>query len=269
MGEFVPIDDPADPRVDDYRKLNNQIARIEMEGDEFFLTEGFVPIDRVIDSGHQIRSMLMAPVRVKRCATYLDNPALDGVEVYTASDDVIHEIVGFPLGRCVLVSANRKPLLSVQELGVLANRIVVLEGLNDNENVGTIARAARAFGFDGILLSPNCTDPYYRRSVRVSMGEILHLNIARAAADDWPDALDMLHQCGFTTWAMTPSVDAVNLWEAPVSPALAVILGAEGPGLRQATLAAADHRVRIPITDQVDSLNVGHAAAIAFAAASR
>ena len=145
----------------------------------------------------------------------------------------------------------------------------MLEALNDDENVGAIARAARAFDIDGMVLSPTCTDPYHRRTVRVSMGEILHMRVARAAPDEWPSALDTLHAHGFESWAMTPAADAVDLWEADVPERLAIMLGAEGPGLTQAALDAATARVRIPISGVVDSLNVGHAAAITFSVVSR
>ena len=147
----------------------------------------------------------------------------------------------------------------------------MLENLNDGENVGAIARAARAFGIDGIVLSPGGTDPYVRRTVRVSMGEVLQMPVARADADDWPGALGTLHEHGFETWAMTPADDAVDLWAIAGRPhdRVAIVLGAEGPGLLDATMRAASHRVRIPISAAVDSLNVGHAAAVTFAALGR
>ncbi|MFT6391354.1 MAG: tRNA G18 (ribose-2'-O)-methylase SpoU, partial [Ilumatobacter sp.] len=151
-----------------------------------------------------------------------------------------------------------------------ATRIAVLVGLNDAENVGVIARAAHALDIDALVLDPSCTDSYSRRTVRVSMGEILHLPVARAVT--WPNDLDVLHAAGFETWAMTPASDAMDLWS--VSPEqlpkrLAIVVGAEGPGLDGRTMAATTRRVRIPINSKVDSLNVGHAAAITFAAISR
>ncbi len=266
---LVEILDARDGRVDEYRNLNNQLARNAMEGDRYFLAEGFVTIDRVIDSGHRIRSALIAPSRVRRFLSYLDHPAFADVSAYTATDDVIEEIVGLRLGRCILVAADRQPLHDLAEIAATTKRVVVLEGLNDNENVGTIARAARALGVEALVLSPNCTDPYYRRTVRTSMGESLHMPIVRIADDQWPDALDTLHDAGFETWAMTPAADAKNLWQQSVPERVAILLGAEGPGLTEAALAAATTRVAIPISDAVDSLNVAHAAAITFAALQR
>ncbi|WP_395153450.1 TrmH family RNA methyltransferase [Ilumatobacter sp.] len=265
----IAITDPADARVDDYRELNNQAARTAMEGDEFFMAEGYLAIDRLIDSGHRLRSVLLGTSRVERFAPYLEHPALMDVPVLVADRSVMQGIVGFNLHRGVLASAFRKPMPTVAELAATATRIAVLEALNDNENVGAISRAARAFGIDGIVISPTCTDPYYRRTVRVSMGEVLHMPIARASADDWPGALDTLHEAGFETWAMTPADDAVDLWATAIPERLAIVLGAEGPGLEQSTLQRATRRVRIPISPDVDSLNVGHAAAITFAATSR
>jgi tRNA G18 (ribose-2'-O)-methylase SpoU len=118
-----------------------------------------------------------------------------------------------------------------------------------------------------MVLDPTCIDPYYRRIVRVSMGEVLLLPVARA--DRWPDDLDTIRAAGFTLWALTPDRDAEALWDLDVPPKVALLLGAEGPGLSARALAASDRRVRIPIDPSVDSLNVGHAAAIAFAALGR
>ena len=266
MGEPITITDADDPRVADYRFMNDQAARRRMESDEFFLTEGWVTIERLIDSGHEFRSVLLSPSRVKRFTSYLSLPELEGVPVYVADGAVMNRIAGFDLPRAVLASAARRPLSTVQHLADTSHRLIVLEALNDNENVGAIARATRAFEVDGIVLSPTCTDPYYRRTVRVSMGEILHMRVARAAPDEWPGVLDTLHAAGFESWALTPAADAIDLWGADVPDRLAIVLGAEGPGLTEAAMAAATHRVRIPISSSVDSLNVGHAAAIALAA---
>ena len=148
-----------------------------------------------------------------------------------------------------------------------ATRIAVLEGLNDPENLGLIARTARAFAIDAIVLDPTCIDPYYRRTVRVSMGEVLLLDVARS--QNWPGDLDVISAAGLDTWAMTPAPDAVDLWDLEAPDRLAVIFGAEGPGLTEIAMRRADRRVRIPIDPAVDSINVGHAAAVTFAATRR
>ena len=258
-----------DPRLDDYRALNDQSYRRRYEGDESFIVEGYVAIDRLIESGHAIRSVVLAPSRVERFA---DNAALlakIGVPVYVAERDVIAEVVGFDLHRGVVACAHRRPLAGIAELLDGARRIAVLEGLNDNENLGAIARAAKAFGVDGLLIDPTCTDPYSRRTVRVSMGEVLAMPIARAMPDAWPGVLAELTGAGFEVWAMTPASDADDLWSVAVPDQVAVLLGAEGPGLSRAALSAASRSVRIPISAEVDSLNVGQAAAVTFAALAR
>ncbi|HUS42704.1 MAG TPA: RNA methyltransferase [Ilumatobacteraceae bacterium] len=265
----IVVGHAADPRLDDYRSLNDQAYRRRYEGEELFVVEGYVGIDRLIESGHSVRSVLLAPSRVERFSSHLDGLAARGTPVYVADRDVIAEVVGFDLHRGVVACARRRPLRGVGEVLDGARRVAVLEGLNDNENLGAIARAAKAFRFDGLLLDPTCTDPYSRRTVRVSMGEVLNLPIARPSPDQWPGVLSDVRLAGFEVWAMTPAPTADDLWSVPIPDRVAVLLGAEGPGLTRSALAAADRHVRIPINSAVDSLNVGQAAAIAFAAVTR
>jgi tRNA G18 (ribose-2'-O)-methylase SpoU len=140
----------------------------------------------------------------------------------------------------------------------------VLEDCNDHENMGAIARSAWALGAGALVLSPRCADPLYRRCVRVSMGQVLHLDLVRVRS--WPGAIAALGLLGFTTLALTPAADAVVLDQVAVDAdeRVALVLGAEGPGLTDGALEAASRRVRIPIRIGVDSLNVGHAAAVAL-----
>jgi tRNA G18 (ribose-2'-O)-methylase SpoU len=270
----IPVGDAADPRLADYRLLNDQAARRHLEGDEFFIAEGYVAIDRLIESDHRLRSVLLAPSRVERFADHLPALVAAGVPVYVVDTSVMTDVVGFDLHRGVIAAADRLPLPSISDVATNARRIAVLEGLNDAENLGAISRAARALGIDALVIDPTCTDPYSRRTVRVSMGEVLALPVARADGPLWSGTLDVLVEHGFETWAMTPAADAVDLWShaAPAriaSERIAVVFGAEGPGLDRRTMAAASHRVRIPIDPTVDSLNVGHAAAITFGALTR
>ncbi len=265
----VGVADAADPRLDDYRSLNDQAFRRRYEGDELFIVEGFVAIDRLIESGHAIRSVLLAPSRVERFADHEIELAAENVPVFVAERTVIAEVVGFDLHRGVIACAERRASKTLDDVLDGATRIAVLEGLNDNENLGAIARAAKAFGIHGLLIDPTCTDPYSRRTVRVSMGEVLTLPIARAAPDVWPAVLNEVKAAGFEVWAMTPAATAMDLWTVDVPDRVAVLLGAEGPGLTRSALAAADRQVRIPISADVDSLNVGQAAAVTFAAIAR
>jgi tRNA G18 (ribose-2'-O)-methylase SpoU len=263
------VDDASDPRLDDFRRLNDQRFRRRFEGDELFIAEGFVAVDELVESGHVVRAALIAPSRSERFAATAGILARRGVPVFVADPDVIAEVVGFDLHRGVLASAERRPSPTLDDVLAGSRRLGVLEGLNDAENLGAIARAARAFGVDALVIDPTCTDPYSRRTVRVSMGEVLGLPITRVTAEDWPHLTADLRRSGFETWAMTPAPDAANVWEMAVPERVAVCLGAEGPGLSRALLDAADDRVRIPIAAEVDSLNVAHAAAVVFAALTR
>jgi tRNA G18 (ribose-2'-O)-methylase SpoU len=260
----VPIDDPDDPRLADYVRLPDAAARRRLERDELFVAEGVTAIRRLLTSGHHVRSVLVTPHALVRFDGALDD--LDA-PVYVAPKAVLAATVGFDLHRGAVAAADRKPLPPLADVVARARSLGVLEGLNDPENLGAVARSARALGIDGLVLDPSCIDPYYRRTVRVSMGEVLHVPVARVAA--WPGDLDVLQRAGFETWAMTPAEDAADLWSLAPPPRVAVLLGAEGPGLSTAAMAAATRRVRIPITPGVDSLNVGHAAAVTFAHLAR
>ena len=260
----VPIDDPADGRLADYVALPDSAARRRLERDELFVAEGVTAITRLLTSGHRVRSVLVTPHALGRF-----DGALDRLEapVYVAPKVVLSATVGFDLHRGAVAAADRRPLHALADVAAGARLLGVLEGLNDPENLGAVARSARAFGVEGLVLDPRCIDPYYRRTVRVSMGEVLHLPVARAV--DWPGGLDVLHAAGFETWALTPAPDAQDLWALDVPARVALLLGAEGPGLSAPALRGATRRVRIPIAPGVDSLNVGHAAAVAFAHLSR
>ena len=256
----IDVDDASDPRLADFADLRDPHARRRLEGDEFFVAEGPVAIERLIASGHHVRAVLVTPAQRERLAG-----ALAGLDapVFVAPRGVLAATVGFNLHRGAIASAQRRPARAIDDVIRGARRVAVLEGLNDPENLGAIARSARALGVDAMVIDPTCLDPYYRRAVRVSMGEILFLPIARAAA--WPGDLHLLHDAGFETWALTPSHDADDIWTVDVPDRLALVLGAEGPGLAPSTVRLATRRVRIPITPGVDSLNVGAAAAVAFA----
>lgn len=266
-GPVERIDDTSDPRLSDYRELRDATARRRIEGDVFFIAEGPVAIERLLASGHRVRSVLVSEQKHTRMADLLD--PLDA-PVYVVDKALLHDIVGFDLHRGAIAAADRQPHPSLDELAATSRRLAVLEGLNDPENLGAIARSARALGVDGLVLDPTCIDPYTRRTVRVSMGEILHLPTCRVDPADWCGAtFERLHELGFETWAMTPADDAVDVWELPVPDRLGIVLGAEGPGLDRRTMSAATRRVRLPIRRDVDSLNVGAAAAVAFAIVDR
>lgn len=261
------IEEAGDPRLSDYRELRDAAARRRIEGAVFFVAEGPVAIARLLASPHRVRSVLVSDRKYDRMVGLLE--PLDA-PVYVVDRSLLQDIVGFDLHRGAIAAADRLPHPSLDELAARSRRLAVLEGLNDPENLGAIARSARALGIDGLVLDPTCIDPYTRRTVRVSMGEILHLPSCRVDPASWPGpAFERLHELGFETWAMTPAEDADDIWEVAVPDRLAIALGAEGPGLGPRTLAIGHRRVRLPIRPDVDSLNVGAAAAVAFAIAAR
>lgn len=247
----IEVDDPADERLADYVGLTD--AALARRGDGVFIAEGVLVIRRLLESRYPVRSLLLAANRVAALADVLDGV---GAPVYVASQAVMDEVAGFPIHRGALAAADRLPLPSVAEVVADARLVAVLEGINDAENMGSLFRNAAAFGVEAVLLSPDCCDPLYRRSVRVSLGHVLHVPFATLGS------LDELGR--FTTMALTPAPDAELLGDVAPSGRIAVLLGAEGNGLRPETLVAADRRVRIPMAPGVDSLNVATAAAIAF-----
>ena len=175
-------------------------------------------------------------------------------------------VAGFDLHRGVVASADRRAA-GIRRPAPSARRVVVLEGLNDPENLGAIARSARALGADALLLDPRCADPFARRTVRVSMGEILFLPLpgsipgCRGYERSWTTA---------SSWPrLTPDADAPSISDWVPAERVGLMLGAEGPGLMPTTMAASGRRLRIPIRPGVDSLNVGHAAAVALALLNR
>lgn len=248
---MITVDDPDDPRVAEYVGLTD--AELRKRWPDVFVVEGVVAIRRLAQSRYPVRSALVTPNRVK------DLPPLDA-PVYVASQQVMNRVAGFDIHRGALAAAERLP--PPADLGVLlgeARLVLVIEAVSDHENIGALFRNAAAFGVDAVLLTPDCCDPLYRRSVRVSMGHVLHVPFASV-----PDPVSVLREHGIGTWALTPDPSADPIAVVPPPPRLALVVGAEGPGLRPETLAAADRRVRIPMAAGVDSLNVATAAAIAL-----
>ena len=249
----VAVDDPTDPRLFDFVELRDGRSP---EG--AFIVEGLGPLAELVRSEYPVRSVLVAQSKLPRVL-----PLLEGVNapLYVGDMSLLRATVGFNLHRGVVASARRLAERDPMSLVHDARRVAVLENLNDVENLGNLFRSARAFGIEAVLLDPQTADPLYRRCVRVSMGHVLHVPFARF--DRWPDPLDELRSVGFTVAALTPAADATDIDDVRAD-RIAWLLGAEGPGLTADALARADVRVRIPIAPEVDSLNVGTAAAIAF-----
>jgi tRNA G18 (ribose-2'-O)-methylase SpoU len=249
----IEVSDPADPRLFDFVSL-----RDGRSPDGAFIVEGLNPLRELVLSSYPVRAVLVASSKVSRVSALLD-----GVDapLYVGDMSLVRATVGFNLHRGVVASAQRLPDADPASLLVDARRVCVLEALNDVENLGNLFRSARAFGIDAVLLDPSSADPLYRRCVRVSMGHVMHVPFARFTS--WPEPLSVLRAAGFVVAALTPARDAVAIDDFRAD-SIAWLVGAEGPGLSEAALAAADVRVRIPMVDDVDSLNVGTAAAIAF-----
>lgn len=262
MANIVEVVDSEDPRLASYGRLNEPMARERHEkAAGVFIVEGQTAILRLLETQHEIVSMLLT---ASRYANLADRLATLQTDVFIASRDILRATVGFDLHRGAVALVRRPQPRTLTDVLATSRTIAILEGLNDHENLGAIARTARAFGVDAFVLDPTCADPYYRRAIRVSMGEMLFLPIA--VAEDWPADLHRIRQAGFRILALTPAADAVPLRTIAraTGERIAIMLGAEGPGLTHAAQQAADQRVRIEISADVDSVNVGHAAAVAF-----
>lgn len=264
MATIVAVEDPADERVADFVLLTDPDLRRRRErsgGIEggFFIAEGELVIRQLLRSPYRVRSLLLTPARLSSLEAEL---APLPVPVFVAGQDVVNAISGFHLHRGALAAAERGAPRDPVAVAEAAGLLVVGEGLNDHENLGALFRNAAAFGAGGVLLDPTSADPLYRRSVRVSMGHVLRVPFARLAG--WPGSLSDLRSSGFELLALTPAGDAVDICSLPRRPRQALLVGAEGPGLSPAALAAADCRVRIAMAPGVDSLNVATAAAVAL-----
>jgi tRNA G18 (ribose-2'-O)-methylase SpoU len=248
------VTDPADPRVADFVGLRD--AR-DSPG---VIVEGILAVEQLLTSPYPVRRLLVLRSQWPQVEARLGG---DGAPVLVADRDVLNATVGFDLHRGVVASADRAVGPTVTDLAHGAHRLALLERVNDHENLGGLFRNGRAFGLDGVVLDPETADPLYRRSVRVSLGHVLHVPFARAAV--WADGLDTVRRAGFTLIALMPAgEETIDELAADRPERIAFVLGAEGPGLSDATVAASDRRVRIPMASEVDSLNVATAAAVAL-----
>jgi tRNA G18 (ribose-2'-O)-methylase SpoU len=255
------IADPQDERIADYRALTDVELRTRWEPPHgLFIAEGELVLRRALRAGYRPRSFLVDAKRVDQ----LRDLESAGAPVYLAGPQVLRAATGFHVHRGILASFHRRPLPTVAEVVAAARRLAVLEDVNNHTNLGAIFRCAAALGVDGVLLSPSCADPLYRRSVRVSMGEVFA--VPYAPLRSWPDGLQRVREAGFTLLALTPAAGATPVQRlGPAERARpALLLGAEGSGLSVGALAGCDRRVAIPMRRGVDSLNVAAAAAVAF-----
>ena len=278
---------PSDP-LDDYRALNDPARRRQVERrGGYFVVEGLLALEALLGSRYPVRSVLVTERRAERVRALVG----DRAPLLVRSHAEVADVAGFDVHRGVLAAADRLPPAGVAEAVGTSALVLVTEGLGDHENLGALFRNAAALGAGAVLLDPTTADPLYRRSVRVSLGHVLRVPWARLAP--LPGGLAEVTALGFETAALTPASGAMTIddyaadvaarrraaaaadrpstaaeaGQAPMAEPrmrVALVVGAEGPGLRPATLAAADRRVRIGMAPGVDSLNVATTAAIAL-----
>jgi tRNA G18 (ribose-2'-O)-methylase SpoU len=267
VAELIDVDDPADSRLADFTGLTDVELRRRREPSEgLFIAEGEKVIRRAVQAGYPMRSMLLSEKWVPAMRDVLDGVA---APAYVVSPGLAEKVTGYHVHRGALASMGRTPLPGPETVLASARRVVVMEAVNDHTNIGAVFRSAAALGMDGVLLSPSCADPLYRRSVKVSMGAVFSVPYARLGT--WPHGLAAVREAGFRLLALTPDPEAVPLDDVGANrlPRVALLLGAEGDGLSVRARRAADDLVRIPMAHGVDSLNVGAAAAVAFYAVTR
>lgn len=251
----------------DYARLTDVVLRrLSEPAGGLYIAESPKVIERALRAGHRPRSFLVLEKwldDLRPLAEQFDVP------VFVGDDALLQKLTGFSLHRGALAAMHRPPLLPVEELLAGAHRVIVLEDLADHTNVGAIFRAAAGLGADAVLISPRCADPFYRRSVRVSMGTVLQVPWTRLP--EWSEAEGILKSHGFHIAALALADDAVTLDEFAANPPekLALVMGSEGDGLSRAAIDAADTVVTIPMYGGVDSLNVAAASAVAIWALRR
>lgn len=269
MARIIEIESFSDPLLDVYARLTeNQLVNRADPENALFIAESPKVIERALDDGYEPVSLLMERKHIEGQARDVIARCGD-IPVFTAPLPVLTQLTGFPLTRGVLCAMRRRPLPSVGEVCEGAKVIAVLEDVMNPTNVGAIFRSAAALGIDAVLLTPACSDPLYRRAVRVSMGTVFQIPWTRLGAQlaDWPEkGMEQLHALGFRTAALALRDDSVSIDDPALAAEnrLALVLGTEGEGLAQSTIASCDYTVRIPMSHGVDSLNVAAASAVAF-----
>lgn len=268
MANIITITDFYNEALDVYARLTeNQLLNRDDTSKGIFIAESPKVIERALDAGCIPLSFLVEDKHVETQAKELLLRCPD-IPVYTAPFEVLTQLTGFALTRGMLCAMRRPALPSVSELCRTSSRIAILENVMNPTNVGAIFRSAAALHMDAILLTPGCSNPLYRRAIRVSMGTVFQ--IPWTFFDDtssWQDAgMQTLREHGFLTVAMALRNDSVSIDDPRLTSAekLAVILGSEGDGLASETIADCDYTVKIPMAHGVDSLNVAAASAVAF-----
>ncbi|MDO4810970.1 MAG: RNA methyltransferase [Eubacteriales bacterium] len=269
MAQVIEIADFQAKELDVYARLTEaQLLNRAQPQKAMFIAESPKVIERALDAGCVPISMLLERKHIEGQAREVIARCGD-IPVYTSTPDVLTQLTGFKLTRGVLCAMYRPRQFAVEEICQKARRVAVLENIMNPTNLGAIFRSAAALGIDGVLLTPACTDPLYRRSVRVSMGTVFQIPWAYTGEepDQWPHpGMERLRELGFSTAAMALREDSVSIDDPQLmaEEKLAIVLGTEGDGLAGDTIAHCDYTVRIPMSNGVDSLNVAAAGAVAF-----
>ncbi|MDD6072275.1 MAG: RNA methyltransferase [Clostridiales bacterium] len=269
MSKIIEINDFNAPELDIYARLTeNQLRHIYEPKNGLFIAESPKVIDRALDAGCVPVSLLLEKKHIEGQAKDIIARCGD-IPVYTAEFDILTKLTGFELTRGALCAMYRPNLPSVEAVCQNARRIAILENVMNPTNVGAIFRSAAALNMDAVLLTPACSDPLYRRAIRVSMGTVFQIpwTFIGDKSTDWTvQGIKHLHDLGFKTAAMALRKDSVNIDHPDLmsEDRLAVILGTEGDGLASSTIADCDYTVCIPMSHGVDSLNVAAASAVAF-----
>ena len=269
MSQIIEINDFSDPRLDVYARLTEaQLLNRFEPAKGMFIAESPKVIDRALNAGCQPVSLLMERKDIDGSAKEIIERCGD-IPVFTADRDMLCQLTGYQLTRGVLCAMLRPKLPSVEAAVADARRIVILENVQNPTNVGAIFRSAAALGMDAILLTPGCSNPLYRRSARVSMGTVFQIpwTFIGEETADWPEkGMETLRSLGFKTAAMALNNNSVSIEDSRLAEEekLAIILGSEGDGLTDTTIADCDYTVKIPMYHGVDSLNVAAASAVAF-----
>ena len=263
MGKIFEISDFFAPELDVYARLTeNQLVCRENPEEGLFIAESALVIERALDAGFAPVSFLVETRLLPQAEPVLARCPED-LPVYTASREVLEQITGYALTRGMLCAMRRPAPKRAEDLLADASCVAVLEDVMNPTNLGAIFRSAAALGVDAVLLTPDSTDPLYRRCIRVSMGNVFFVPWAFLPEADF---LPLLHQNGFEAAAMALRDDAKVLWDPALREIrkLAIVMGSEGPGLKPETIARCKHVVTVPMTNGVDSLNVAAASAVAF-----
>ena len=269
MSQIIEITDLGAPELDIYARLNeSQLLHLNEPENGIFIAESPIVIERALDAGYEPISLLLEKKHIEHQAHDILLRCKD-IPVFTAEFDVLTKLTGFPLTRGALCAMRRSDLPTLEDICINARRIGVLENVVNPTNIGAIFRSAAALNVNALLLTLACSDPLYRRAIRVSMGTVFQIPWTYLPCDDnkcAADGLTMLKSMGFATAAMALTDKSVSINDPTLlaEEKIAIVLGTEGEGLSQQTIENCDYTIKIPMSHGVDSLNVAAASAVAF-----